>query len=72
MSSALSIAVSGLTNAVSRATQAASNIANASLTGGNVDQDLVRTSVASTDYSANAFVIKEEQKREKALLDITV
>ena len=70
MFSALPTAVSGLTQSVARATQSASNIANASLTGKNVDEDLVKLSMAKTDYAANATVIKTEQKMQKALLDI--
>jgi flagellar hook protein FlgE len=72
MSDALSIAVNGLNQAVSHATQSAGNIANASLTGTNVDGDLVNLSVAKTDYAANATVIKTEEKMQKALLDIKV
>ena len=70
MFSALPMAVTGLYQAVARATQSAGNIANASLTGKNVDEDLVKLSMAKTDYASNATVIKTEQKMEKALLDI--
>jgi len=70
MFSALPTAVTGLYQAVARATQSANNIANASLTGKNVDEDLVKLSMAKTDYAANAVTIKTEQKMQKALLDI--
>jgi len=72
MSSALSIAVNGINAAVSRATQSASNIVNASSTGTNLDSDLVNVKVASTDVAANAAVIRATEKEQKALLDITV
>ncbi len=70
MSSALSTAITGLSSAVARATQSAGNIVKASSTGKNLDGDLVNLKVASTDYAANAVVIKKEEKMQKALLDI--
>ena len=72
MSDALSIAVNGLNNAVSRVTQSASNIVNASSTGKNLDSDLVDLKTDSTNYAANAAVIKAVEKDNKALLDIKV
>ncbi len=71
MSSAFTTAVNGINSAVSRATQSASNIVKASSTGKNVDTDLVNIKSASIDVAANAVVIKEEEKIQKALLDIT-
>ncbi len=70
MSDALSIAVNGINSAVSRATQSASNIANASLTGKNIDGDLINLRTTSTDVAANVAVIKTAEKNQKALLDI--
>lgn len=72
MSNALSIAVNGMNQSVARATQSASSIANASLTGKNVDADLVNLSIESTNYAANAKVIEADAKMQKALLDIKV
>ena len=72
MSTILSTAVSGLNSAVSRATQSARNIVNASSTGKNIDKDLVDVNKDKTDYAANAAVIKTTRKMEKALLDIMV
>jgi flagellar hook protein FlgE len=72
MSSALSIAVNGLNASVAKATQAASNIVNASSTGGNVDGSLIALKSASTGFKADAAVIKTVDKMNKALLDITV
>jgi len=74
MSSALSIAVGGINQAINRATQAATNIVNASSTKNNseknVDGDLVAIKSAGTDVAINATVIKTEHKMQKALLDI--
>ncbi len=72
MSGALSIAANGINQAVSRATQSAANIANASLTGNNIDTDVINLSVASTDVATNAAVIRAAEKNQKALLDISV
>ena len=72
MSSALSIAANGINSAVSRATQSAVNIVNASSTGENLDADLININQSSTDVSANAAVLKIAEKMDKALLDITV
>ncbi|MGB9152581.1 MAG: flagellar basal body rod C-terminal domain-containing protein [Alphaproteobacteria bacterium] len=72
MSNALSIAVNGLNSAASLAVKSATNIVNSSSTGNNVDGALVTLSSASTDYAANAAVIKTVDKMNKALLDITV
>ena len=72
MSSPLSTAVTGLYRSVALATQSASNIANASLTQANVDQDMVNLEVAKTTFQANASLIKTEDKMQKSLLDITV
>jgi len=72
MSNALSIAVNGINATVSRATQSASNIANASLTGKNIDSDLINLRASVTNVAANADVIKTEEKNQKALLDIQV
>lgn len=72
MSSALSIAANGITSAVSRATQSAANIVNASSTGKNIDTDLINLNQSSTDVAANAAVLKIAEKMDKALLDITV
>jgi fibrillarin-like rRNA methylase len=72
MSSAITTAVNGINKSVAQATQAASNIANASLTGKNIDGDAVKIKAASTDVAANAAVIRAEKKNQKALLDILV
>jgi flagellar hook protein FlgE len=72
MSSALSAAVTGLYQTVARTTQLANNIANASLTGKNVDGDIVNLAQEKTNYAAGAAVIKTEQKMQDALLDIKV
>ena len=70
MSEALSIAVGGINQAISRAAQAANTIATASSTGQNVDGALVAVKSASVDVATNAAVIKTEHKMQKALLDI--
>ncbi len=70
MSSVLSAAINGLSSTVARATQSAGNIVKASSTGKNLDGDLVNLKAASTDYAANAVVIKKEENMQKALLDI--
>jgi flagellar basal body rod protein FlgC len=70
MFNALPMAVTGLYQAVARATQSANNIANASLTGKNIDEDMVKLGMAKTDVAANAAVVKAENKMDKALLDI--
>ncbi|MFA4994359.1 MAG: hypothetical protein WC521_03550 [Bdellovibrionales bacterium] len=67
-----SIAINGINAAVSRATQSASNIANGSLTGKNLAEDLVNVQIATVDVAANAAVIKSQAKMHKALLDIKV
>ena len=72
MSSVLSTAVTGLYRSVSRATQSADNIANASLTGKNPDKDLIDLSEDKAAFAANATVIKTAEKMQKALLDIKV
>jgi flagellar hook protein FlgE len=72
MSSSLSTTVTGLYQTVSRATQSADNIANASLTGKNVDGDLVNLKTDSATYAAEADVVKTEEKMQKSLLDIKV
>ena len=72
MSSALSKAINGLHQTVTRATQSVGNIVNGSSTGKNIDGDLVNLKAASIDYAANATVIKTESKMQKALLDIKV
>ena len=72
MSNTLSTAVNGINSAVARATQSANNIANASLTGKNVDTDVVAIKQESLNIAANAAVIKAEHKNHKALLDIKV
>jgi flagellar hook protein FlgE len=72
MFSPLSAAGNGLSQAVSRATQSAGNVANASLTGKNIDGDMVNLAAAKTDFAANASAIKTEEKMQKALLDIKV
>jgi len=70
MFSPLSAAGTGLAQAVSRATQSADNVVNASSTGKNIDGDMVNLAVAKTDAAANASLIKTEEKMQKALLDI--
>jgi flagellar hook protein FlgE len=72
MSTVFSTAVSGINNAVARASQSANNIANASLTGKNLDRDLVNVKLARNDVAVNATVIKAEHKMQKALIDIKV
>jgi hypothetical protein len=72
MFNALPMAVTGIYKAVALATQSANNIANASLTGKNIDEDMVKIGMAKTDVAANVAVIKTEQKMDKALLDIEV
>jgi len=72
MPDALSLAVNGLYAAVSRASQSANNIVNASSTGNNLDASLINLKVADTQFAANATVIKNEEKLHKALLDIKV
>ena len=72
MSDALSISVNGLTQAVSRVSQAANNIAKASLTGKNSDADVVNLQSNHQDFNANATAIKTERKMQKALLGILV
>ena len=72
MSSALSIAVGGINQAINRAAQATNTIVNASSTSGNVDGSLVALKIASTAVATNAAVIKTEHKMQKALLDILV
>ena len=72
MSGILSTAVSGLNRAVSRATQSANTIVNASSTGENLDKGLVDLNVSKTEYAANAAVIKAAKKMDDALLDIEV
>ena len=70
MFNALSSAVTGLYQAVSRATQSANNIANASLTGKNIDEDMIKMNVAKTEVEANVAVIKTENEMRKSLIDI--
>ncbi len=72
MSNALSIAANGINQAVSRATQSAVNIVNASSTGKNIDGDLINIQSDKTSVAANATVIRSEEKMQKSLLDITV
>jgi flagellar hook-associated protein FlgK len=72
MFGSLSATATGLYQAVARATQSANNIANASLTGKNIDEDMVNLIKAQTDYAANAKVIQTEGKMQRALLDISV
>ena len=70
MSIALSSAVNGLNASVARTTQSVQSIVNASSTGGNLDGALVRINSEKTNYAANAAVIREEEKRQKTLIDI--
>jgi hypothetical protein len=66
----LSSAVTGLYQAVARATQSANNVVNASSTGKNIDEDMVNIGSAKTEVAADATVIKIEQEMQKTLLDI--
>jgi flagellar hook-associated protein FlgK len=72
MFGSLSATATGLYQAVALATQSASNVANASLTGKNIDEEMVNLLKAQTDFAANAAVLKTEGKMQRSLLDIKV
>lgn len=72
MSDALTTAIQGINDSVSRATQAADTIVNASSRGQNIDAGLVTLKTASTQVALNAAVMKIDQKMKDALLDILV
>ncbi|MFA5040568.1 MAG: hypothetical protein WC464_02920 [Bdellovibrionales bacterium] len=70
MFTALSTAVTGINQAVARATQSAGNVVNASSTGKDIARDMVNINVAKTEVAANATVIKTQNEMGKTLLNI--
>ncbi len=73
MATITSVAVSGLNDAISRATTAAQNIATASTAGGGgsdaIDSNLIDLQQASISYAADAKVISTANKLQKTLID---
>lgn len=68
----LSVGANGLVDAVARATQSAVNVVNASSTGENIEEAVVKMSMAKTSVDLSASVLKAENQMRKSLLDILV
>lgn len=73
MSQAIAAALSGLTTAITRLSGAANQIAQTTTSGqsdASLDEAVVQTKTAQTDFAANAAVIRTQEKTDRDVLDI--
>ena len=70
MTTISSTALGGLYQATRTLAQAAQDVATTPITGKDDTTALLATQTSTLNYRANAAVLKLDQEREKALLDI--